>query len=402
MLVYEFKVKASKAQLRSIDEAIRIGQFIRNKCLRYWLDAPREKKVNRYTLNKYTKVLSEAPASPFVAALNSMARQAAAERAWASISRFYDNCKKIETRHGASVQGKKGFPKFKKNCRSVEYKTSGWKLSDNRKYLTITDKTGIGRLKLVGTRDLHFYQQSQIKRIRLIRRTDAYYAQFCIDVERRESVDTSTSLGVKQINRQIGLDVGLNYFYTDSDGNQVNNPRFLRKSEKKLKRLQRRLSKCTKGSQNRKKVQHRLGRQHLKVSRQRKDFAVKLARCVMKSNDFVAIEDLNVRGLVKNHKLAKSISDAGWTIFREWLEYFANLFGRELVAINPSFTSQDCSCCGARVKKSLSTRTHVCSCGAVLDRDWNAAINILIKALDSVGHTRISQEYWVNASGQLA
>lgn len=229
---------------------------------------------------------------------------------------------------------------------------------------------------------MHFYQPSQIKRIRLVRRADGYYTQLCIDVERSE--------GVEQTNRQIGLDVGLNYFYTDSDGNQVNNPRFLRKSEKKLKRLQRRLSKCTKGSQNRKKAQHRLGRQHLKVSRQRKDFAVKLARCVMKSNDFVAIEDLNVRGLVKNHKLAKSISDAGWTIFREWLEYFGSLFGRELVAINPSFTSQDCSCCGARVKKSLSTRTHVCSCGAVLDRDWNAAINILIKALDSVGHTRIS------------
>jgi len=316
-----------------------------------------------------------------------MARQASAERAWAGISRFYDNCKK-------KVKGKKGFPRFKKNCRSVEYKTSGWKLSDDRKYLTITDKTGIGRLKLVGTRDLHFYHQSQIKRIRLIRRADGYYAQFCIDVERRESIE--------QTNKQIGLDVGLNHFYTDSNGDQVNNPRFLRKSEKRLKRLQRRLSKCTKGSQNRKKAQPRLGRQHLKVSRQRKDFAVKLARCVIKSNDFVAIEDLNVRGLVKNHKLAKSISDAGWTIFREWLEYFANLFGRELVAINPSFTSQDCSRCGARVKKSLSTRTHVCGCGAALDRDWNAAINILIKALDSVGHTRISQECWVNASGQLA
>lgn len=387
MLVYEFKAKASKAQLRAIDEAIRICQFIRNKCLRYWLDAPREEKVDRYALNRYTKVLAEAPEYPFTAALNSMARQASAERAWAGISRFYDNCKK-------KVKGKKGFPKFKKNCRSVEYKTSGWKLSDDRKYLTITDKTGIGRLKLVGTRNLHFYHQSQIKRIRLIKRADGYYAQFCIDVERRESVE--------QTNKQIGLDVGLNHFYTDSDGVQVNNPRFLRKSERRLKRLQRRLSKCTKGSQNRKKAQQRLGRQHLKVSRQRKDFAVKLARCVMKSNDFVAIEDLNVRGLVKNHKLAKSISDAGWTIFREWLEYFANLFGRELVAINPSFTSQDCSCCGARVKKSLSTRTHVCSCGAVLDRDWNAAINILIKALDSVGHTRISQEYWVNASGQLA
>ncbi|MEQ8969329.1 MAG: hypothetical protein RIE73_02910 [Coleofasciculus sp. C1-SOL-03] len=88
MLVYEFKAKASKAQLIAIDKAIRIGQFIRNKCWRYWLDAPREEKVDRYTLNKYTKVLAEDPEYPFVAALNSMARQAAAERAWAGISRF--------------------------------------------------------------------------------------------------------------------------------------------------------------------------------------------------------------------------------------------------------------------------------------------------------------------------
>jgi len=274
MLVYEFKIKARKSKFQAIDEAIRTGQFIRNKCLRYWMDAPQDENVNRYALNKYTKVLADDEAFPFVAKLNSMARQAMAERAWASISRFFDNCKK-------KVKGKKGYPKFKKFSRSVEYKTSGWKLSDNRKYLTITDKTAIGQLKLVGTRDLHFYQPSQIKRIRLVRRADGYYVQLCIDVERNESVE--------QTNRQIGLDVGLNYFYTDSDGNQVDNPRFLRKSEKKLKRLQRRLSQCTKGSQNRQKAQHRLGKQHLKVTRQRRDFAVKLARCVMKSSDFVAI-----------------------------------------------------------------------------------------------------------------
>jgi putative transposase len=370
MLVFEFKLKAHKHQFSAIDEAIRIGQFIRNKCLRYWMDAPREEKVNRFSLNKYCKVLADNPEFPFVGKLNSMARQSMAERAWSSISRFFNNCKK-------NIKGKKGYPKFKKFSRSVEYKIFGWKLSDDRRYLTITDKTGIGRLKLVGSRDLNFYQSDQIKRIRLVKRADGYCAQFCIDVDRVETADFT--------GKQIGLDVGLNYFYTDSDGTQVDNPRCLRKSEKALKRLQKRLSRKHRRGQPQSKRYHKnrakLGKKHLEISRQRKDFAVKLARCVIQSNDLVAYEDLNVRNMVRNHRLAKSISDAGWTQFREWLEYFALLFGKEVVAVPPNYTSQDCSNCGQRVKKSLSARTHVCSCGTVLDRDENAAKNILIKAL---------------------
>lgn len=379
MLVFELKVKAKEYQLKAIDEAIRIGQFIRNKCLRYWMDSPREEKVNGFSLNKYTKVLADNPEFSFASKLNSMARQASAERAWFAISRFYDNCKK-------KTAGKKGFPKFKKFSRSVEYKTSGWKLSENRKHLTITDKTGIGKLKLVGTIDLNFYQLNQIKRVRLLKKADGYYAQFCVDQDRLEKVEKTNSI--------VGLDVGLESFYTDSNGRKVENPRYLRNSEKKLKKLQRRLSKTEKGSNNRRKVQNKLARKHLKVSRQRKDFAVKLARCVMISNDIVAIENLNVKGLVRT-RMAKSINDASWSLFRQWLDYFSKLFNRKLIAVSPNYTSQDCSSCGTRVKKSLSTRTHICSCGAELCRDWNAAINILNKALNSVGHTQI------NASGQI-
>jgi putative transposase len=381
MLVYEFKVKAKTEQYQAIDEAIRIGQFLRNKCLRYWLDSHKEDKVNGFTLNKYTKVLSDNKNEfPFVSNLNSMARQASAERAWFAISRFFDNCKK-------KTKGKKGFPRFKKNSRSVEYKTSGWKLSEDRKYLTITDKTGINTLKLVGTHDLHYYQITQIKRVRLLRKADGYYAQFCINQERLEDCSATQNY--------LGLDVGLESFYTDSNGQKVENPRFLRKSEKKLKKLQRSLSKKKKGSNNRRKARKKLGKQHLKVSRQRIDWVIKLARCVMKSNDFVAIEDLNVKGLVKSN-MAKSISDASWSLFRQWLEYFAKVFQRELVAVSPHYTSQDCSGCGQRVKKSLSTRTHICECGLVLCRDHNAAINILRKALDVVGHTKS-----LNPCGQI-
>uniref|UniRef100_A0A1D9G775 Cas12f1-like TNB domain-containing protein n=1 Tax=Moorena producens (strain JHB) TaxID=1454205 RepID=A0A1D9G775_MOOP1 len=111
------------------------------------------------------------------------------------------------------------------------------------------------------------------------------------------------------------------------------------------------------------------------------------ARCVVQSNDLIAYEDLRVRNLVKNHCRGLSINDAGWYQFRKWLEHFGDKFGRITVAVNPAYTSQNCSDCGEVVKKSLSTRTHVCQCGCRLDRDHNAAINILRKALSTVGHT---------------
>ena len=104
--------------------------------------------------------------------------------------------------------------------------------------------------------------------------------------------------------------------------------------------------------------------------------AVKLARCVVQSNDLISYEDLRIKNLVKNHCLAKSINDASWYQFRVWLEYFGKVFRRVTVAVNPQYTSLECSSCGEIVKKSLSTRTHICKCGCVMDRDENAARNI--------------------------
>ncbi len=380
MLVFEFKAYGKPQQFTSVDEAIRTAQFIRNKCLRFWIENP---KATKYDLNKHCAVLAKQ--FPFADKLNSQARQSAAERAWAAISRFFDNCKK-------KISGKKGYPQFQKDCRSVEYKTTGYKISEDRKSITFIDKNGIGRLKLKGTRDLHFYQLDQIKRVRLLKRADGYYVQFCIQVDRTEDIEPT--------GKTIGLDMGIKSFYTDSSGVEVENPKFYRDSEQKLKRSQRLVSRKVKGSKNRAKARFKLGKIHLKISRQRKDHAVKLARCVIKSNDLVAYENLRVSNMVKNHCLAKSISDAGWYQFRVWLECFAKVFGRVTVAVNPAYTSQECSSCGTVVKKSLSTRTHVCRCGCELDRDHNAAINILKKGLNTVGHTGIFALDANNASGE--
>jgi putative transposase len=362
MLVLEAKLKAKDWQYELLDEAIRTANFVRNKALKYWMD---NRGVGKNDLQKLCATLAKE--YDWAGKLNSQARQSSADRAWNGISRFYANCK-------AGKPGKKGYPKFKKRGRSVEYKQTGWKLAENRKRITFTDGFKSGTFKLLGTRNLNFYQLEQIKRVRVVKRADGFYCQFLIDVERSEAQQPT--------GKAVGIDLGIESFYTDSEGNQIENPRFLRKSEKSLKRLQRRVSKRKKGSKNRKKAINKMARKHLKVSRQRREFAVKTARALVTYSDVIAYEDLKVCNMVKNHKLAKSISDAAWSMFTNWVDYFAKIRGVHVVAVSPHFTSQDCSRCGTRVKKSLSTRTHKCpSCGLVEHRDLNAARNILAKGL---------------------
>jgi putative transposase len=365
MIVLEYKVRVNPAQATAIDEAIRTAQFVRNKCLRFWMD---NKGMGKYDLNKHCKILARE--FEWARKLNSQARQSSSEQAWSSISRFYANCK----------QGMRpvGFPKFKKHSRSVEYKTSGWKLLGPKR-IKFTDGFEIGELRLIGTYDLAFYPEDTIKRVRLVKRADGYYVQFVLSVEAKvESQPTGQA---------IGLDVGLEHFYTDSNGHHEPVAQVYQRSQKRRRLLQRRLSRKQKGSKNRAKARQRLAKHELKVSRQRKERAKRLALSVIQSNDLVVYEDLRIRNMVKNHSLAKAIHDAGWYQFRLWLEYFGQKYGKVTVAVPPHYTSQECPDCGVMAKKSLSMRTHACECGCVLQRDHAAAINILRRGLRTVGHT---------------
>ena len=392
MLVIEAKLKGTQSQYSKLDEAIRTGQFIRNICLRYWED---NKGVTRNDLQKLCSVLAKNRETPWTKKLNSQARQAHADRAWSAIGRFYENCR-------LGKPGKKGYPKYKKFSRSVEYKNSGWKLSADRRQITFTDGFEVGTMDLWSSRDLVWYvaptgapaslTEKQISRVRVIRRADGYYAQFLVDWDRQEEHEFQ--------GKMTGIDLGLKEFYTDSDGNTVENPRYLRKSERRLKMLQRRVSKKhikgKKQSNRYHKARIALALANLKVSRQREDKARKDALALVKSNDLIVYEDLKIQNMVKNHHLAKSISDASWYQFTQWLKYFAKVYGVIVIAVPPHNTTVDCSCCGAKVKKTLSTRTHKCSkCRTVLDRDHNAAKNILAKGFtllaeylnSTVGHT---------------
>jgi putative transposase len=366
MIILEFKLRGTSTQYRAIDEAIRTTQFIRNKCVRLWQDTWGTTMAD---LNRYCRILAQE--YDFVRKLNSMARQAAAERAGAAITRFYANCKKKKP-------GKKGYPRFQKDCRSVEYKTTGWKLDDLRRHLTLTDGLGMGTFALKGTYDLLSYALGAIKRVRLVRRADGYYAQFVVDAERHVSVEPT--------GEAVGIDLGLTHFYTASTREEKENPRFLRRSERALKRLGRRVSHKVKGSKNRAKARIRLACKHLKVQRQRIDFAAKTARALVMSNDVIAYEDLRVANMVKNRHLSKGISDAGWRAFRTWLEYLARVYGKLVAAVPPEYTTQECSRCGTLVQKALSERTHICpKCGLVLGRDHNAALTILSRGLALLG-----------------
>jgi len=370
MLTLEYKLDGKHTQYAAIEEGIRVMQFIRNKCLRAWMDHTDE-GISKAAMSAYTAVLAKQ--FPFADNLGSQARQAASERAWKAVERFYADC-------DAKKPGKKGYPRFQKDCRSIEYKaTSGWQLASDGRHITFSDGLGVGTLRLIGTRNIETFPEQQIKRVRIIRRADGYYAQFCVEVERQvEHIPAG---------KQLGIDMGLNAFYTDSDGYTEDNPRHYRKAEKKLKKLGQRVSRKKKGSNNRKKSRKTLAKHHLKVQRQREEHAKKLARALVTSTDLIAFEDLQVRNLVKNHYLAKSISDAGWSTFLGWVRYYAKLHGIGCVAVPPAYTSQVCSGCHAIVKKSLSVRTHCCPhCGLILDRDVNAALNILQEAIRILGH----------------
>src|SRR5689334_6445317 len=196
MLICEYKLRTNAQQRTAIDEAIRTVQFIRNKCLRLWMDG---RGVGDNDLQVYCSALAKD--YPFAARLNSQARQTSADRAWLSIARFYKHCREKKP-------GKKGYPRFRHDTRSVEYKATGWRLEPNGKRIAFTDGMGIGTMRLIGKKgNIETYPIKQIKRVRLVKRADGYYVQFAVKVDRQKNHQPT--------GKQVGIDVGLKSFYTD-------------------------------------------------------------------------------------------------------------------------------------------------------------------------------------------
>lgn len=210
-----------------------------------------------------------------------------------------------------------------------------------------------------------------IKTVSVTQKADGYYVTLSLDDQTVPTIKPDFNS-----DKIVGIDVGLIDFYVASDGSRINAPKHLRKAERKLKSAQRRVARRKKGSNRRKKAIKKLAIQHKKVADTRKDFHFKTARTLLDKYDVIAVEKLNIKGLVKT-QLAKSINDAGWGQFIIILSNKAENAGLKVISVNPNGTSQECSNCGHKVKKQLSQRMHNCPvCHTSLCRDLNAAINI--------------------------
>jgi len=214
--------------------------------------------------------------------------------------------------------------------------------------------------------------EGKIKTLTIKKENDEWYAIFSCDKVPVKKVKNNFKSEVE------GIDVGLKKFIVCSNNQEIESPRFLRKSEKRLKRLHQRHSKKKKGSKNKTKSRIKLANQYTKVTRQREDFHKKLARSLAMEIKYIGVENLNIQGMVRNHCLAKSISDAGWGQFVSYLKYYKTIFEGGVIEIGRfEPTSKTCSNCNHKQKMPLSKRTFKCeNCGLEIDRDINASINI--------------------------
>jgi putative transposase len=257
-----------------------------------------------------------------------------------------------------------GYPRFRGRGRfdSFGFKElgNGFKIDGKRLKLS-----KIGRVRVRWHRPI----AGEVRTVRVTRRADGWYACFACDVEPQPFPPAGES---------VGIDVGIEVLATLSTGERIDNPRHLSRALKRLRVAQRRLARRTKGSRRRAKARVLVAKAHLAVRRQRLDYAHKVALNLTRRFDQIAVERLNIRGMVRNHPLARAISDAGWGIFLSVLRGKAEWAGRAVVEVNPSGTSQECADCAEKVPKRLSQRWHSCPwCGSQRHRDHNAAINIL-------------------------
>jgi len=359
---YLYRAKINKKTEANCNQWLEICRTLYNLALEQRIDAYKKYGKSISCISQQNQLVELKEAFPEFKVVGSQVLQDVIERLDRAYKAFF---LRIKQRNG-----KAGFPRFKSKNRydSFTLKQAGWKLEG--KYLYIKN---IGRLKLFLSKPI----LGDIKTVTIRRSSSGkWFVSFsCDNVPVRKFASTNTS---------IGIDVGIKSFCVDSDGNQIENPKYLKKSLKLLRKRQRSLSRKVRGSNRRYDARLLVAKCHEKVSNQRKDFLHKVANSYIKNNQTIYIEEINIKGMMRNRHLSRSIADSSWGMFFNFLLYKAEEADRVVVKVTPNGTSQICSGCGEKVPKSLSVRVHQCPfCNLVLDRDHNASLNIL-----RVGQTR--------------
>lgn len=359
---FQFRLRPTKAQAKLLQAQLDECRWLYNELLsqRKLSYEELDTSLSKYQQLMFLPLLKEE--RPSLKLVHSQVAQNIVDRLDKAFQSFFRRCKAGE---------KPGFPRFRGMHRydSFCYPQSGFTLLGKEIYLS-----KIGRIRI----KMHRSFEGEIKTC-TVKKTAA------------GEWDISLSCEVKAISLEpkteaIGVDVGIESFATFSNGEKIENPRFFKKGEKALAKAQRKLSKLEKGTKERRKTGKIVAKIHERIKNQRKDFCHKETKKIVDQYQYICVEDLDIKHMMEGSHCAKSIADASWNQFRQFLTYKAVEAGRKLRLVNPAYTSQICSQCGHMEPKKLTNREHKCSqCGYTAHRDFNAAQNILALGLDGLG-----------------
>lgn len=356
---FEYRLYPSRSQERLLAQTLETCRRWYNTCLAERRDAWQQEQRSVSKFEQFAKIKEYRKENPYAAQVCFQTLRVTASDLDKAFQAFFRRVKAGE---------KPGYPRFKGASRfdsfGFEAYGNGFKLDGRRLKLF-----GVGRVAVRWHRPI----EGKIKTLRIRRRAGKWYACFACDI--------GQPAPLPETGQVVGIDVGVASLITTSDGEQIPHPKWYQVEQRRLRVLQRRVARRKKGGSRRRKAVLALQRQHERIRNRRKDFLNKLVAGLVKRYDLIAIEDLRISNMVHNRHLSKSILDASWGYFRQQLSFKAAEAGRTVVEVAPAYTSKTCSRCGAIFDNlTLADRWVECECGLSLDRDHNAAINILSRA----------------------